>query len=79
MTGKTPAQLIGPAFNEAGETVWEAWREVQDDRQPGFNGPGALTHTAIKDYIELAGIRLERWEVKALKRIDRAYRDAISR
>jgi hypothetical protein len=59
--------------------IWIWFTQLMDWRTPGFNMPGALSHCEMQAWAKLMHIELYPAEVDALRRLDRAYRDAVAR
>lgn len=70
--------LTPPPFPDAGISVWDAWLDLHDARQPGMSGPGPLTFSEIDAYIRLTGNRLRSWQVEAIRSMDRVFRSVFS-
>ena len=72
-TGIKPEQLDYDELPENVVYVWRWFCELNQYR--GSNGFGAnpITPTDIKDWCWLNEIKLEQWEIKAIKMIDNCF------
>ncbi len=69
-----PDQLAdAPELPELVAHVWEAFCELSRCRGGNGAGPNPITPTAIKDWSEIMGVRMDAWEIKLLLRLDREY------
>ncbi|ROT45002.1 hypothetical protein [Pusillimonas sp. NJUB218] len=70
-TGITPAALQNPPeLPEGAETVWGWFQELAAQRQQGINGGMSLSFTEIDAWGRLRGIRLARWQLDLILRLD---------
>jgi hypothetical protein len=53
--------------------VWQWYMELAVSRGAGMTGPEPIRWQEIKAWCELTGVRLEQWELRAIRAIDRAF------
>ena len=71
-TGVTPDELAIGDLPECAMHLWDWFLELSDTRQNGMS-INPISHTEIISWSRLMRIRLEPWEVRALKIIDNAF------
>ena len=72
-TGRTPQALLdAPALPEGCEELWRVFRELSDCRAWPF-GPQRITFADIDSFQRVTGIVLKPWELKAVRRADKAF------
>lgn len=77
-TGIMPEALANEVqLPESIAHVWGYFEELHLDRTNNGFGPNRITSTNIKDWCELNRIRLERWEIQAIRRIDLIWFESI--
>lgn len=73
-TGVMPQQLKeAQEIPQLAQHVWYYFLELHAERGNNGMAPMRITSTGIKDWCFVSGIRLERWEIKAIRRIDSAW------
>lgn len=53
--------------------LWRDFMEMHNARSWGMGGPGSLTFVELDAWQRVRGVRLEAWEIAAVKAADRAY------
>jgi hypothetical protein len=77
-TGKRPAELNGPELPPACERIYGIFHEMSAGRTFSMSGPAPLSNMDIFAWCSLAGQRLERWELQAIRRLDVAWIKAVN-
>jgi len=57
---------------EVTEYLWHWFLRLSKRRGGGF-GPAPLTHSGMRDFFHLAGIRPSAWEIELLEELDDLY------
>jgi hypothetical protein len=78
MTGRAPAELIGPELPDHLAYLMAWFDEIDAGRGSSGMGPAPLSSLEIRSWAELAGVRLEPWEHRALRVLDNAYLVAMA-
>ena len=77
MGSKTAAaELENP--HEFPELLWDLWQwflALMRTRQPGMAGPGPISESEIHFFCLNRGIRMERWHLDAIARLDAVSRE----
>ena len=72
-TGQPPQALLdAPPCPDGCEELWRIFDELHACRS-WANGPGRITYTDLDAFQRVAGLRLQRWELDAIRRADAAY------
>lgn len=74
-TGRRPDGLDGPPLPPAGYQVWEWFLELNSTRADGF-GLSPIKYSDIHAFFDLIGERPARWQLAALRRLDRVVLEA---
>lgn len=77
-TGATPQVLLdAPVLPDACVELWGIFTELHACRNSGF-GPAPITFADIDAFQRVSGIRLEPWELAAIRRADAAYLESYA-
>ena len=69
-----PEQLASEVeLPELTSYLWRYFAELHAERSSNGFGPNRITSTGIKDWCSLNRIKLDPWEIKAIKRIDQLW------
>lgn len=80
MTGKMPDEGINPV--ESPDLLYDLWRwflDLNASRQAGMGGVGPITYLELQAYSAVQGIRMEGWEIAAIRSLDRVALDSVSK
>lgn len=73
-TNKVPNELKDlPELPESAAHVWRWFLDLNSHRKITVNGPSAISYSEILAWQELNFEKLKRWEVTAIKALDRAF------
>lgn len=72
-TGKRHADLDGPECDGALLYLYGWWRELDDARHGGFNGPDPISYGEMRAWAQLTQRAPSVDEVQTLRRLDAAY------
>lgn len=73
-TGQTPQMLLdAPACPPGCEDLWETFRELHACRGNTGFGPQRITYMDVDAFQRVSGVRLQRWELEAIRRADAAF------
>lgn len=73
-TGRTPeALLAAPPCPEGCETLWRIFNDLHACRGSNGFSPNRISYLELDAYTRVSGNKLERWELDAIRRADRAY------
>lgn len=53
--------------------IWGYFLELSAERPSNGFGPSRITSTGIKDWCYVSGIKLKRWEIDAIRRLDNEW------
>ena len=67
-----PPELDGPDLPDELAFLWGYFTELHETRSGGM-GPGPISYSEIDAWQRLTGRELPIWQVKAIKRMDRAF------
>ena len=77
-TGIMPDDLANEKeIPESALHVWLYFIELHEERTSNGFGPNPLTSTSIKDWCWLNRVKLETWEVKAIKALDKLWMKSL--
>jgi hypothetical protein len=78
MTRRRPAELDNPGeLSPLVAHVWVWFTELAMGRQSGF-GPLPITWQEVESYARQFGLRMQQWELRALRLLDRVALTSIS-
>lgn len=60
------------------EHVWRYFVELHSERNSNGMSLNRITSTTIKDWCELNRIKLELWEIRAIKTLDNLWMESIN-
>lgn len=72
-TGKRHPDLDGPECDGALLYLYGWWRELDDARSGGFNGPAPISYAEMQAWAQLTQREPSADEVHVLRRLDSAY------
>lgn len=73
-SGIMPQQLAdAPNLPELAAHVWEYFLQLHIERGSSGMSHRAITSTGIKDWCEISRIKLEPWELRAIRAIDNEW------
>jgi hypothetical protein len=73
-TGRTPQMLLDAPPCPAGcEELWRIFGELHSCRGNNGFGPVRLTYTDIDAFQRVSGVKLQAWELEAIRRADAAF------
>lgn len=73
-TGQTPQMLLdAPRLPEGCEQLWPIFNELHSCRGNNGFGPVRITYGDIDAFQRVSGLRLQPWELAAVRRADQAY------
>lgn len=79
-TGEELSALAGPPLPEEATYLWQMFLDIADERPPSGGGmPALVPSTAIEAWCRMNGVSLFPWEFRAIRRLDRAWREMTSR
>lgn len=76
-TGHRPDGLDGPELPPAGFQIWEWFLELSTTRPVGF-GLSPISYSDIHAFFAMTGERPARWQLNAIRRLDRVVMAAKS-
>lgn len=75
-TGKVPVELqYQPELPESAAYVWDWFLDLNSGRTASMAGLNAISYLEIQAWADITGEQLARWEVVAIKALDRAFLD----
>jgi hypothetical protein len=57
----------------AGKFIWDLFWDINKGRSSTGYGPAPINYTEILSYIQLYSLKIEPWELDALRRMDTTY------
>lgn len=61
------------------EHVWCYFMDLHSERGSNGFGPNRISSTLLKDWCDLNRIRLELWEINAIKKLDRMWLETLNK
>lgn len=78
-SGIMPEQLANEIdLPEMTEHVWGYFLDLHSERTSNGMGPNKITSSQIKDWSDLNRIRLDPWEVRAIKVLDNNWMNSVN-
>lgn len=78
-TGFRPPELDGPEFPELLAHIWNVFLQLHTSRPAGGVGPGAITESEMRAWMQNHRVDLLPWECEVIKMLDNVYMRSISR
>lgn len=74
-----PEQLQTPPLPQNAAHLWEYWSELNTARGYGAGGPNPISFQDLISWQMIRGLTLDKWEVRAILRLDGAFLSASSK
>ena len=62
-----------PTVPELAGYLWAWYLEIHSERPAGAMGPAPITRAHIAQWADAVGVKIERWEARALRLIDSEF------
>ena len=68
-----PSLADAPSLPDGLATLWSDFMDLHSSRSVGMGGAGPISYSDLDAWQRVTGNRLERWQIKAIRRADNAY------